>query len=68
MNKRTKKRLNYNTQAVNATAKFFDYTDRYVRKCIRGDAKGIMPDMVTKKYKEICRSIEKSIETKINQL
>lgn len=67
MDKNIQKRNNYNTEILNATAKYFSYTPRYVRKCLRGDAQGIMPDKVVKKYKELKSASEKAIEQKIQE-
>jgi len=64
MNKTKQKRANYNTQAVEKTAEYFHYTPRYVRMCIKGDAKGIMPDAVIKKYKEFVSRIKDALEIK----
>ena len=68
MNKTNQKRANYNTQAVEKTAEYFNYTPRYVRMCIKGDATGIMPDAVVKKYREFVKRIEKAIEIKPEEL
>ena len=68
MNKTKQKRANYNTQAVEKTAEYFDYTARYVRMCLKGDAVGIMPDNVVKKYKDFVKRIEQAIEIKPEEL
>lgn len=68
MNKTKQKRANYNTQAVNKTAEYFDYTPRYVRMCVRADVSGIMPDAVVKKYREFVKRIEQAIEIKPEEL
>ncbi|HMR20209.1 MAG TPA: hypothetical protein PKA53_12980 [Sphingobacterium sp.] len=41
----------YNPAVVASLAKKFGYTEIYIRRCLRGDADGIMPDEIRKEYK-----------------
>ena len=47
MNKSTQKNNKYNPLAVNKVAEKYGFTPRYVRACLKGDYKGIMPDLKT---------------------
>ncbi|MCK0203529.1 hypothetical protein [Ornithobacterium rhinotracheale] len=67
MNKSKQKRNNYNHIAVNKTAEVFGFSARYVRACLKGDRKGIMPDEVIKQYKTFVSEINKAVEKIINQ-
>lgn len=71
MNKSTQKNNKYNPLAVNKVAEKYGFTPRYVRACLKGDYKGIMPDNLKKDYKELCKKIDQATEnamkTIINQ-
>ena len=62
MNKSTQKNNKYNPLAVNKVAEKYGFTPRYVRACLKGDYKGIMPDNLKKDYKERVKKIEETIE------
>lgn len=62
MNKSTQKNNKYNPLAVNKVAEKYGFTPRYVRACLKGDYKGIMPDNLKKDYKEMVKKIEETIE------
>lgn len=62
MNKSNQKREKYNPLAVNKVAEKYGFTPRYVRACLKGDYKGIMPDNLKKDYKEMVKKIEETIE------
>ncbi|GGB82655.1 hypothetical protein GCM10007424_23360 [Flavobacterium suaedae] len=64
--KPTKKRNNYNEDILNSLAKKFGYSVDYIRKCLRDDRKGIMPDVIKKEYKYLENIAKKAVETKIN--
>lgn len=65
-NKPTKKRNNYNEDILNSLAKKYGYSVDYIRKCLRNDRKGIMPDNVKKDYKDLDTAAKKTVESKIN--
>lgn len=60
MNKGTKKKPNYNQDAINALISRYGYSNYYIRQCVNGNAKGEMPDIVKKEYSTICTNIEKA--------
>lgn len=53
MDKPTKKRNMYNTDILFAIKESTGYSIDYIRKCLRGDRTGIMPDKVKKSYKDL---------------
>jgi len=65
-NKSTKKRNNYNEDIINALADKYGFSQDYIRKCLRSDRTGIMPDNVKKDYKELEKASQTAIKSKIN--
>ncbi|MDN3621306.1 hypothetical protein QWY81_17700 [Polaribacter undariae] len=53
MCKPTKKRINFNEDILNALNVKYGYSIDYLRKSIRGDRTGIMPDQLKKEYKKL---------------
>lgn len=64
MSKETKKRKNYNEVFITAISEVYGYTDDYIRKCLRGDRTGVMPDKVIADYKTM-ESAERKIVDKL---
>ncbi|MDV2447784.1 hypothetical protein CMU93_09770 [Elizabethkingia anophelis] len=61
MDKPTKKRQNYNTEAVKVLAKEFGVTVQYVRQCIRKEKYSLTADAIRKKYYELADPSSKAI-------
>tara|TARA_R110002126_G_scaffold78629_1_gene195619 strand:+ start:8280 stop:8510 length:231 start_codon:yes stop_codon:yes gene_type:complete len=53
MCKPTKKRINYNEDILSALNIKYGYSIDYIRKSIRGDREGVMPDQLKKEYKKL---------------
>lgn len=53
MDKLTKKRQTYNSEAVTALAVKYGVTEQFVRQCIRGDRTSATADTIKKMYKEL---------------
>ena len=51
MNKTKKKKRNHNAEIVEKIAEKYGFSIDYVRKCLRGDRKGLMADAIIKDYK-----------------
>ena len=75
MNKPTKKRINYNEDILNVLIAKYDFTADYIRKSIRGDRNGIMPDRIKQEYKKLLVEDEqlktralKTLQEKANKL
>ncbi len=51
MHKPTKKRINYNTVILNTLKDRYGFSIDYIRKSLRGDRVGEMPDTLKKEYK-----------------
>lgn len=62
MNKETKKKTMYNEAFLIALNKKFGYSVDYIRKSLRGDATGIMPDKLKTAYKDLEKAENKIIE------
>lgn len=63
--KRTKKRNNYNEEILTSLAEKYGFSVDYIRKCLRDDRKGVMPDIVKKEYKELESASSKAIQSNI---
>ncbi len=75
MCKPTKKRINYNEDILSALNIKYGYSIDYIRKSIRGDRKGVMPDQLTKEYKKLVaedkvlkEEAKKQLQEKANNL
>ena len=62
-----KKKVYYNTEILRQLEKKYGFTVDYVRKCLRGDRKGVMPDTVAKEYKSLENASKEAIKIKANQ-
>jgi hypothetical protein len=67
MGKRTKNNNNYNLEILNLLATKYGYSVDYIRKCLRGDRTGIMPDAIKKEYTTLENEAKKAIEDKIKK-
>jgi hypothetical protein len=68
MDKTTKKRKNYNTEILNVLASRYGYTIDFIRKSLRGDRVGEMPDVLKKEYKILESEANKAIKSKAESL
>lgn len=68
MNKPTKKRNNYNEDILNALHAKYGYSIDYIRKSLRKDRQGLMPDTLIKEYKQLEAAAKKTIEEKAKNL
>ncbi len=62
MSKPTKKRNNYNEDILIALNEKYGYSIDYIRKSLRGDRKGEMPDILKKEYNLLDREAKKAIQ------
>ena len=68
MDKPTKKRNNYNEDILNALNAKYGYSIDYIRKSLRKDRQGLMPDTLIKEYKQLEAAAKKTIEEKAKNL
>ena len=75
MSKPTKKRMNCNETILDILKERYGYSIDYIRKSLRGDRVGTMPDKLIKEYKALERAdkiikedAKKALETKAEQL
>ncbi|MFD2566109.1 hypothetical protein [Pseudotenacibaculum haliotis] len=68
MSKPTKNRINFNEDALIILKKRFGYSLDYIRKCIRGDREGLMPDTIKKEYKVLTKAAEEAVKNKAEEL
>ena len=61
MNKPTKKRQTYNTEAVKVLADEFGVTPQFVRQCIHKEKYSLTADAIRKKYYELAGPSERAI-------
>ncbi|WP_102980150.1 hypothetical protein [Chryseobacterium scophthalmum] len=69
MDKTTQKKTSYNRVILNVLSDKYGYSVDYIRKCLRGDRTGLMPDELKKEYNSLEKEANKAIEekAKINQ-
>lgn len=75
MDKNITKRKNYNTGILIALKKKYGYSIDFIRKSLRGDRVGVMPDTLKKEYKALEKAAEEleiqkqvTLENKANNL
>lgn len=62
MDKPTKKQTKYNEEILNVLRGKYGYSLDYIRKSLRGDRVGEMPDRLKKEYKALDLASTKAIE------
>lgn len=68
MDKTTKKRNNYNTEILNVLVDRYGYSIDFIRKSLRGDRVGEMPDVLKKEYKILESEANRAIKNKAESL
>lgn len=68
MDKTSKKRKNYNTEILNVLSSRYGYSIDFIRKSLRGDRVGKMPDVLKKEYKILENEANEAIRTKAESL
>lgn len=68
MDKTSKKRKNYNTEILNVLSSRYGYSIDFIRKSLRGDRVGEMPDVLKKEYKILEIEANKAIKSKAESL
>lgn len=68
MSKPTKKRTSYNTDILDTLEKRYGYSVDYIRKALRGDRVGEMPDTLKKEYKVLENASKSAIQDKAESL
>ena len=63
MTKETKKKTFYNEEFLDALKEKFGFSLDYIRKCLRGDRVGIMPDQIKAEYKALENELKKTVQT-----
>lgn len=66
MNKSKKKINNYNPDVLEALENMYGFSVDYIRKCLRGDRTGVMPDQIRLSYKELDNASKKGIQKVVN--
>lgn len=64
--KPTKKSTTYNDVVLNSLINKYGLSKDYIRKCLRGDRTGIMPDTITKEYNTLDKEINKTVQAHLN--
>lgn len=62
MSKPTKKRINYNTDILIELKNRYGYSLDFIRKSLRGDRVGEMPDTLMKEYKALANAAKSAIQ------
>ncbi|CAA0247732.1 hypothetical protein [Tenacibaculum maritimum] len=68
MNKHSKKRNKYNEDILLKLKKRYSFSIDFIRKSLRGDRVGEMPDILIKEYKKLEAASRKAIEEEANKL
>lgn len=53
MDKPTKKRLSYNTEIIKALSAAYEFSEYFIRECIRGNKKSLTADKIRKEYNDM---------------
>jgi hypothetical protein len=61
-NKPTNKNQNYNAEILNTLSGLYGYTPHYIRKCLKGDRKGLMPDKLVAEYNRLDKAAKNAIK------
>lgn len=62
------KRKTYNTGIIIVLKNKYGFSVDYIRKCLRGDRVGFMPDEIKQDYKNLLKAAEKLEVEKLKQL
>lgn len=68
MNKSRKKKNNYNEEAMAVLQERYGYSLDFIRKSLRGDRVGIMPDVLKKEYRALVQSAKIAIDIRAKNL
>lgn len=68
MNKSNKKRTYYNQSILLVIQERYGYSLDYIRKSLRGDRIGILPDKLVEEYKKLEQEANQAINNKANKL
>ncbi|MCW3168943.1 hypothetical protein OMO38_10455 [Chryseobacterium sp. 09-1422] len=68
MGKNITKRNIYNADILIVIEKKYGFTIDYIRKSLRGDRNGVMPDEIKKEYNTLENAAKNAIEKKSNLL
>lgn len=66
-NKPTNKNQNYNEEILKTLNGLYGYTPDYIKKCLRGDRTGIMPDKLVSEYKRLDKVAKKAIQEAVKK-
>ncbi|QSS96621.1 hypothetical protein [Psychroflexus sp. ALD_RP9] len=58
----------YDLDVIEKLHETYSYTRDYIRKSIRGDRVGIMPERIKKEYYQMVNAAKKAKEEKFNQI
>lgn len=59
MDKRTKKpRKKYNVEVINALAKKYDFSTKYIKQMLNDERTPVFQDRIKQEYKQMCQSVE----------
>lgn len=67
MTKSIKKKPSYNLEALDVLQKRFGFSKDYIRKSLRGDRKGIIPDKLKEEYNRISKKLEGAVKDLENE-
>lgn len=65
MSKSNKKINNYNTDVLKALEDMYGYSTDYIRKSLRGDRTGVMPDNIKASYKKLDKASKIGIQNAV---
>lgn len=68
MNKSNTKRPSYNTDVIKILQEVHGYGSDYIRKSIRGDRVGVIPDRIKKQYHQMSTAADKAKEEKLKEI
>ena len=62
MDKPTKKRLSYNTEIIKALSSAYQFSEYFIRECIRGNKTSLTADKIRKEYNSMNNPTQNKIQ------
>jgi hypothetical protein len=62
MDKPTKKRLSYNTEIIKALSSAYEFSEYFIRECVRGNKKSLTADKIRKEYNDMNNPTQNKIQ------
>lgn len=62
MDKPTKKRLSYNTEIIKALSAAYEFSEFFIRECVKGNKHSLTADKIRKEYNSLNQPTQSKIQ------